>query len=83
MEVRLEPDLQAKLDRWTAETGRSPDDLVREAMVGYFEELARVRGMLDDRYGGLSSGQVQPIEGAEALARLREKSQTYRAERGD
>ena len=80
MELRLKPDLQAKLDRWTAETGRPADELVEEAIAGYFEELAEVRGMLDGRYDDLTSGRVRPIDGAEALARLREKSKARRTD---
>ena len=80
MELRLKPDLQAKLDRWTAETGRPADELVEEAIAGYFEELAQVRGMLDGRYDDLTSGRVRPIDGAEALARLREKSKARRSD---
>ena len=81
MEVRLKPDLKAKLDRWSAETGRPADELIEEAMAGYFEELAEVHGMLDGRYDDLKSGRVQPIDGAEALTRLREKSRTRRSVR--
>ena len=80
MEVHLKPDLQAKLDRWSAETGRPADELVEEAMAGYFEELAEVRGMLDGRYDDLKSGRVRPIDGAEALTRLREQSKARRTE---
>jgi predicted DNA-binding protein len=81
MEVHLKPDLQAKLDRWSAETGRPADELVEEAMAGYFEELAEVRGLLDGRYDDLQSGRVQPIDGAEARTRLRETSKARRTDR--
>lgn len=80
MDVHLSPALQAKLAHWTAETGRGPDDLIEEAMAGYFDELAQVREMLDRRYDELKSGRVQPIEGAEALDRLRRKSELRRGE---
>src|ERR1022692_460029 len=30
----------------------------------YFDELAQVRGMLDNRYEDLKSGKVKPIDGA-------------------
>lgn len=46
-----------------------------------FDGLARVRGTLDRRYDDLKSGQVQPIDGAESLARLRKKSEARRAHR--
>ena len=47
------PDLQAKLDRWVTETGRGPDELVDDAMAGYFDELAQIREMLNSRYDAL------------------------------
>jgi len=40
------PDLQAQIDRWVAETGRHPDELAADAVAGYFEELAQTREML-------------------------------------
>ena len=67
------PDLQAKLDRWVTETGRGPDELVEDAMAGYFDELARTRQMLDSRYDDLKSGRVKPIDGEEFLENLRRR----------
>jgi hypothetical protein len=64
MEVHLNnPDLRAKLDQWVAETGRLADELVEDAMAGYFDELAQIRGMLDSRYDDLKSDKVKPIDG--------------------
>jgi hypothetical protein len=37
------PELKAKLERRVMETGRGPDELVEDAMTGYFDELARTR----------------------------------------
>ncbi len=78
MEVHFNPDLQAKVDRWVAETGRPTEELVEDAMVGYFDVLAQVRGMLDSRYGDLKSGRVQPIDGEEAFARLKANTEAQR-----
>jgi hypothetical protein len=62
MDVHLtHPDLQAKLDRWVTETGRGPDELVEDAMAGYFDELAQTREILNSRYDDLKSGRVKPI----------------------
>ena len=80
MQVHLRPELQAKLDQWATETGRAADELVEEAMVGYFGELAELREMLDRRYDDLTSGSRRPITGAEALAVLREKTKARRSE---
>ena len=65
------PDLQAKLDRWVTETGRGPDELVEDAMAGYFDDLARTRQLLDSRYDDLKSGRVQPLDGEEFFESLR------------
>ncbi len=82
MEVHLNnPELKAKIDQWMTETGRPADELVEDAMAGYFDELARVRGMLDGRYDEIKSGKVKLIDGEDALARLKEKTQAQRARR--
>jgi hypothetical protein len=79
MDVHLNnPDLQAKIDRWVTETGRDPDELVEDAVAGYFAELAQTREMLDNRYDDLKSGRVKPIEGEEAFARLKAKTEAER-----
>ena len=76
------PDIQAKIERWAAETGRAPDELIEDAVAGYFEELSQTREMLNSRYDDLKSGQVKPIPGEEVIARLREKSATRRSQLG-
>ena len=81
MEVHFNPDLQAKLDELATETGRPTDELVEDAVLGYFNELARTRETLNSRYDDLKSGRVKPIPGDEVIARLREKSATRRSPR--
>jgi hypothetical protein len=72
MNVRLNnPDLQAKLDRWVTETGRGADELVEDAMAGYFDELSRTRAVLDGRYDDLKNGRVKPIDGDQFFEGLR------------
>lgn len=78
MEVNLNPDLAARLEHWAEQTGRGPGELVADAMAGYFEELSRTREMLDNRYAGMRSGEVRPIDGDEALRRLKERNETRR-----
>jgi len=63
MGVHLTPELEAKLAEMAAQTGRATDELVRDAMVGYFEELAQVRDMLDRRYDEFKSGKVKLVDG--------------------
>jgi hypothetical protein len=38
----------------------------------------RAREMLDSRYDDLKSGRVKPIDGEEAFARLKEKTEAQR-----
>jgi predicted transcriptional regulator len=78
MEVHLAPDLQAKLDKLAIETGRATGELVEDAVVGYFDELAQTRQMLNGRYDELKNGRVKPIDGEEAFARLNERTEAQR-----
>jgi predicted transcriptional regulator len=80
MEVHFTPDVQAKLDRLAMDTGRPANELLQDALAGYFEELAETRQVLDSRYDDLESGRVKPIGGDEVKARLRAKSVARQAE---
>ncbi|MGH9636457.1 MAG: hypothetical protein ACRD72_16625 [Candidatus Angelobacter sp.] len=73
MEVHLTPDLEAKLNQLSAETGRAKEELVQDAMSGYLAELSQVRSTLDARYDDIKSGRVKPIDGENAFTRLRQK----------
>ena len=79
MEVHFTPEIQARLDRLAAESGRPKDALVQDAMPGYLDELEQTRGMLDSRYDDLKNGRVKAINGEEVVARLREKSTARRS----
>ena len=70
MEVRLNPELEKKLNDLAAKTGRGANELVEDVMTGYLNELAEVRGLLDSRYDDLKNGCVKPIDGEEAFARI-------------
>lgn len=78
MEVHFTPDIEAKLDQLASETGRAKDEFVQDAMAGYFEELTQLRETLDRRYDDIKSGKVQLIDGEEAFARLRAKTEAWR-----
>jgi predicted transcriptional regulator len=81
MEVHFKPDVQAKLDQMARESGRPSGDLVEDAVIGYFDELAHTREMLDRRFDDLESGRVKPIDGEEAYRRLMEKTEAQRQRR--
>ena len=77
MEVRLTPDLEAKLNQLSAETGRAKEELVQDAMAGYLTDLSQLRDTLDSRYDDIKSGRVKPIDGEEVFPRLRQKKTDY------
>ncbi len=78
MEVHFKPDVQAQLEQLARESGRPSADLVEDAMIGYFDELAHTRQMLDRRFDDLESGKVQLIDGEAAYRRLMEKTEAQR-----
>jgi hypothetical protein len=78
MEVHFAPDVEKKLNELAAQSGRATDEVLQDALAGYFEELAATRDMLNDRYDGLKCGGVQPIDGEEAFSRLKAKTQAQR-----
>ena len=79
MEVHFRPETESRLQELANKTGRAPNDLIEDAMAGYLQELTQVREMLDGRYGDLKSGRVKPVDGEEAFANLRRKSEKRRA----
>jgi len=79
MEVHFRPETESRLQELANKSGRAPSDLVEDAMAAYLGEVAEVRAMLDGRYDDLKSGRLQPIDGEEAFARLRQKSAERRS----
>ena len=78
MEIQFTPDVQAKLDQMARDVGRRSDELVQDAVMGFFDELAFTREMLEHRYRDLETGRVQTIDGEEAYRRLMAKTEERR-----
>ncbi|MGA8593624.1 MAG: hypothetical protein WB676_02675 [Bryobacteraceae bacterium] len=79
MEVHFAPETEKKLKDLGAQSGRgTADELVRDVVERYFDELAKTREMLDSRYDDLKSGKVQLIPGDEVAAYFRDKSAAAR-----
>jgi hypothetical protein len=72
------PELQAKVEQWVTDTGRPVEELIEDAMAGYFEELENAGETLDRRYDDIKSGKVKLIDGEEAFARLMESIEARR-----
>ena len=81
MEVHFTPETEKKLKDLSTQSGRGTDDLVEDAMAGYFDEVLQAQEMLNSRYDDLKSGRVKPISGDEMKARLRARSARRQAAR--
>jgi hypothetical protein len=81
MEVHFTPEVQAKLDQMARDAGRPPTEVIEDAVVGLYDELAYTREMLDRRYDEMESGKAQSIDGEGSYRRLMEKTQARRQRR--
>lgn len=81
MEIHFNPEVQAKLEEMARNTGRPSDELLEDAVIGLYDELALTREILEERYDDLESGKVKPVPGDEVFARLRARSAARRAGR--
>lgn len=79
MEVHLKPETQSQLDELVSRSGRPASELVEDAVAGYLKEVIHLRSTLDRRYDDVHSGRVKPIDGSEALARVRGKNSLPRS----
>jgi hypothetical protein len=78
MEVHFTPDVEKKLNDLVAQSGRGTDEFLQDALAAYFDELVQTRDMLNGRYDELKAGSVKPIDGEEAFARLKAKTEAQR-----
>ena len=70
-----------RLDKLAKEAGRPTDELVREVMSGYVDEVAGIRETVDRRYDDIKSGKVKLISGDEIEAHFAAKSAVRRSQR--
>jgi hypothetical protein len=78
MELHFTPDVEKKLNDLAAQSGGGADDLWQDALAAYFDELVETRDMLNHRDDERKSGNVEPVDGEEAVARLKAKTEAQR-----
>jgi predicted DNA-binding protein len=61
MELHFTPEMEERLDRLASETCRTKEELVQDAMPGYFDGLAQLRKEFDRRYDDLKGGKAKLI----------------------
>jgi hypothetical protein len=73
VELHFISDVEKKFNDLAAQSGRRTEDLLQDALAASFDELVETRDMLNDRYDERNSGNVEPVDGQEAFARLKAK----------
>ncbi len=68
------PDVEKQLNDFASQSGRGAEEVLLDALAGYFEKVKQTRQMLDSRYDDLKSGRVKAIPGDKVEAYFREKS---------
>ena len=79
MKINFTPDVEKKLNDLAARSGRGPHQLLQDALAGYLDELTRTQDTLNSRYDDLKTGRVKAIDGEEAFARLKAKTEAQRS----
>ena len=81
MEVHFKPETESRLNELASRSGRRTDELLEDALAGYFEEATAMREMLDGRYDDIKSGRVKPLDGEAFFERLRQREDELRKRR--
>jgi predicted transcriptional regulator len=81
MELHLSADVQAKLEQMARDAGRPPAEVIEDAVIGLYDELAYTRELLNRRYDEMETGKVEGIDGEDAYRRLMEKTEARRQRR--
>jgi predicted DNA-binding protein len=61
MSLEIKPSQEAKIAALAAKTGRDKSEILEEVIDSYFDELADVRQMLDQRYDQFKAGPVKAL----------------------
>ena len=76
MEVNLTPDTEKKLRDFAAHSGRPTDELVEDAVAGYFDDVLEVRRHIDEGYSQAERGEL--IDGDLARREIQAMKSTWR-----
>lgn len=79
MELRFKPETEARLHEMAQQSGRPLEDVVEDALSGYFAEAAELHATLDRRYQEIKSGAVKPIDGEAFFESLRMRESKNRS----
>ena len=79
MDVNLTPDTEKQLRNFAAESGRGTDELVEDAVAGYFDELHEVRQHIEEGFRQAQRGEL--TDGEQARLDIRAMKDGWRATR--
>ena len=54
MEVHFRPEIESRIQALATKSGRAPNELIEDAMAGYFDEVLQIRETLSGRYDDLT-----------------------------
>jgi predicted transcriptional regulator len=78
MEVNLTADAEKKLLDLAATTGRGTDDLIEDALAGYYEDVLHTRQHIEEGYLQAERGEL--IDGDQARREIQAMKNTWREE---
>jgi predicted transcriptional regulator len=78
MEVHLNPDTEKKLRDLAAQSGRGTDELVEDAVAGYFDDVLQVRQHIEEGYSQAQRGEL--IDGDQARREIQAMKIVWRQE---
>jgi predicted transcriptional regulator len=78
MEVNLTPDTEKKLLGLAAASGRGTDDLIEDAVAGYYDDVIQARQHTEEGYLQAERGEL--IDGEQAQREIQAMKTTWRRE---
>jgi hypothetical protein len=73
--VHFTPEVQAKLEQMARDTGSRSDELVKDVVTDFFDEVTFTRQTIGRRYDDLEGGRVQPVSRDELVPTSSKKAQ--------
>lgn len=64
------------------QSGRPGSEILEDALLGYLDEVAQTRALIERRFDDLENCKVKLVPGDEVFARLRHKIEALRLKSG-
>jgi predicted DNA-binding protein len=81
MSLEIKPNQEAKIAALAAKTGRDKSEILEEVIDSYFDELADMRQMLDQRYDQFKTGRVKELTPEEVREDIERRKREFLQQR--